>query len=340
MKPAPWPRSDADAERLLVIDAGTGGLADRRVGDLPALLAGDDLLVLNDAATLPASLFARTVTGAELELRLAGQDSGGWLAVVLGAGDFRTRTEDRPLPPPLVEGDTLVVSERGELPLAALVVAVVGDGLIRIRFDRRGPDLWQALYAHGHPIQYAYVESPLALWHVQSRFAGAPWSSEMPSAARPITWRTLFALLRRGVRIGRVTHAAGLSSTGRGELDQRLPLDERFWVPEETVHAIAETRGRVVAVGTTVVRALESAAESGALKAGAGIATLRIGANHTPRVVHAVMSGMHEPGTSHFELLSAFAPAPLLARASEHAAERGYLAHEFGDSCSILPARS
>lgn len=256
------------------------------------------------------------------------------MAVVLGDGDFRARTEDRPVPPALAPGDALLVSESAPA-LSATVTGIVDDGLVRLRFDRDGAELWRALYAHGHPVQYSYVESPLSLWHVQSRFAGVPWAAEMPSAGRPLTWRTLFGLLRRGVGIARVSHAAGLSSTGRADLDRRFPLDERYSVPAETVRAIARTRGRVVAVGTTVVRALESAAESGTLRAGSGVATLRLDASSTPRVVHAVMSGMHEPGTSHFELLSAFAPAKLLARASEHAAARGYLAHEFGDSCLV-----
>jgi S-adenosylmethionine:tRNA ribosyltransferase-isomerase len=124
-----------------------------------------------------------------------------------------------------------------------------------------------------------------------------------------------------------VTHAAGLSSTGRDALDRRLPLNERFSVPEATVRAIAENGGRVVAVGTTVVRALESAARTGTLVAGTGIATLRIDESYAPRVVHSVLSGMHEPGTSHFELLSAFAAPELLTRASAHASEVGYLTH-------------
>jgi len=140
------------------------------------------------------------------------------------------------------------------------------------------------------------------------------------------------------VSLAWLTHAAGLSSTGDAALDAALPLPERYEVPEATVEAVARARaagGRVVAVGTTVVRALESAAQDGRLRAGRGLATLRIDGGFRPRVVDGLLTGLHEDGTSHFELLKAFAPAAFLEPALRHAAEAGYLGHEFGDALLI-----
>jgi S-adenosylmethionine:tRNA ribosyltransferase-isomerase len=162
----------------------------------------------------------------------------------------------------------------------------------------------------------------------------------MPSAGRPLSWQLLDRLLRAGVEIARITHAAGLSSTGSAELDRRLPLPERSEVPAPTVEAIAATQsrgGRVIAAGTTVVRALESRAAHGVLTPGRDEATLLIGPGFTPRVCEALLTGMHPPGTPHFAVLEAFAPRALLERALAHAERAGYLEHEFGDSCIVLP---
>jgi S-adenosylmethionine:tRNA ribosyltransferase-isomerase len=147
---------------------------------------------------------------------------------------------------------------------------------------------------------------------------------------------------RRGIGLVSLTHAAGLSSTGDPGLDAALPLPEAFDIPADTVRAVERTRaarGRVVAVGTTVVRALEGAWEAGGgrLRAGEGRTSLRIDGRFQPRVVDGLLTGVHQPGESHFELLQAFAPEPLLRRALAHAESEGYLAHEFGDSCLILP---
>jgi S-adenosylmethionine:tRNA ribosyltransferase-isomerase len=146
------------------------------------------------------------------------------------------------------------------------------------------------------------------------------------------------------VAIASLTHAAGISSTGRASLDRRLPLPERYEIGEALVRAITDAKsrgGRVIAVGTTVVRALESSfAEHGEVRAGRSLATLLVGPGHSCGVVDGLLSGMHEFGTSHYALLQAFAPAPLLARAFEHAERAGYLGHEFGDACLVLPSRS
>ena len=247
MKTAAWPREQTEAERLLVVDPAAGKMADFAVGDLPSRLRAGDLLVVNDAATLPASLQAHATDGAPVEVRLLGPaDEGQWAAAVLGAGNWRWRTEDRPAPPSLPVGSTLTfraASDDAE-PLRATVVAVseVSPRLLRLAFDRQGDALWSAVYRRGRPVQYSYVRAPLALWHVQTAYASRPWAAEAPSAGRPLTWRVLLEARRRGIALAAVTHAAGLSSTGEPALDAALPLPERFDIPEETVAAVRRAR--------------------------------------------------------------------------------------------------
>src|SRR5439155_16787424 len=125
-------------------------------------------------------------------------------------------------------------------------------GLVSLRFDRDGAALWGAIYRYGRPVQYAYTAGPLSLWHTQTVYAARPWAVEQPSAGRGLSVGLLLALRARGVGIARLTHAAGLSSTGDERIDAVLPLSERYEIPEETVAAVAETRARgsrVIAVG-------------------------------------------------------------------------------------------
>jgi S-adenosylmethionine:tRNA ribosyltransferase-isomerase len=337
---ASWPRPEPLDERLLQVDPETGEIHDARVRDLPRLLEPGDLVVVNDAATLPASL--RAADGS-FELRLVASIGGErFRAVLFGAGDHRTPTEQRP-DPPVVATDVLEL-EGG---LAARIVSVDPETprLVDIAFDRAGAPLYAAIYATARPIQYAHVPAPLSLWHVQNRFAAVPWAFELPSAGRPLTWSSLLALKRRGIGVTHVTHAAGISSTGSELLDRRLPLPERYVVGESACRAVQRAReqgGRVIAVGTTVVRALESAAivHRGRLAPTEGETSLRIGPDHQPQVVDAVLSGMHARGTSHYALLRAFASDETLTRALEHAEREGYLEHEFGDSCLVYPRRA
>jgi S-adenosylmethionine:tRNA ribosyltransferase-isomerase len=313
-----------------------------RFAALPQLLCAGDLVVVNDAATLPGSLPGRTDRGAGFELRLSGPVEAGRLyGVVFGDGDHRTRTEHRGPPP------RLAVGERVEVAGVAAVVASVAGRRIELVVRGDGDALWQALYAAGAPVQYAHRRERLALWSVQTGYAARPWAAEMPSAGRPLTWDILLGLRRAGIAIASLTHAAGLSSTGDDALDRALPWPERYEIPGRTVFAIEQARargGRVIAVGTTVVRALEAAALAGevdgpgALQPGSGIATLRLDAHYRPRVVSGLVSGLHMPGESHFELLSAFAPPEQLRQAVALAAEHQLSNHELGDACLILPA--
>jgi S-adenosylmethionine:tRNA ribosyltransferase-isomerase len=338
---AAWPRDDARSTRLLHVDPRRGTVTDRRIGDLRALLRVHDLLVVNDAATLPASLRGATSAGDQIEIRLVGRnDDDTWRAVLFGAGDWRTRTELRAAPPSVNGGDSLHFES-----LTAKVVRVDERSrrLVTLGFDKGGAAFWRALFDAGKPIQYAYTAGPLALWHVQTPFASRPWASEAPSAGFAVTWDLLLDLRRRGVAVARVTHAAGISSSGDDALDALLPLEERFEVPEATVDAVRTARrngGRVIAVGTTVARALESAAirGGGALVPWSGTTDLLLGPGVPRLVVDGIVTGVHEPGTSHFTLLESFAPRHLLDRAHAAAETNDYLGHEFGDAVLVLGA--
>jgi len=334
----PFPRA---LERLLHLDPHAGRFRDTTLTELPALLRSGDLLIVNDAATLPASLSAVAPGGARVELRLLGEmEDRRWRAVLFGEGDWHLRTEERPAPPILRTGDVLQLDG---LRATVLSVWYPSPRLLELRFDAEGAALWSALYRLGRPIQYAHLEAGLALSDVQTVYASRPWAAELPSAGRPLSWELLLGLKARGIALGAVTHAAGLSSTGDPALDRALPLPERYEIPVETVDAVGGARaagGRVVAVGTSVVRALEGsvARQGGTLVAGRGTTDLVIAPGFVPRVVDGLLTGFHEPGSSHLGLLRAFVPPPLLDAAYTHAEAEGYRGHEFGDSNLILAA--
>jgi S-adenosylmethionine:tRNA ribosyltransferase-isomerase len=328
--------------RLLVADRG-GRVCHRVRAGFVELLRDGDLVIANDAATLPASLGGRHVaSGRHLEVRLAGADSFAvnrptrFSAVLFGLGDYRMRTEDRPLPPVVRASDRLALG-----PLHATVDRLLWNHprLVELSFDGPPQQIWEGLARHGRPIQYSHLPARLALWDTWTPIAGLPVAFEPPSAGFMLTWDAVAAMAARRVRFATITHAAGISSTGAPEVDALLPFDEPYRVPASTATAIAEARkegGRIVAVGTTVVRALEHAAGDDRLvRGGEGLATNRIGALTRLRVVDALFSGVHEPGSSHYELLRAFADDSTLARIDDELRRNGYRTHEFGDSVFI-----
>jgi len=329
-----------DAKLLFV--RRSGALEHRLRRDFVRLLRPGDLVIANDAATLPASLTGIHVSsGRAVEVRLAARSSldrarvDRFTAVVLGAGDFRTRTEDRPAPPALNPGDTLMLGQ-----LRATVERQLDHPrLVALYFHGSPQEIWSGFARHGRPIQYAHVPQPLAIYDTWSAIAANPAAFEAPSAGFVLSWAAVASLAARGIGFATVTHAAGLSSTGDPRLDLRFPLDEPYNIPTVTVQAIsrARTRGeRIVAVGTTVVRALEDAAwANGNLAAGPGLARLKLGPETRLRVVDAILSGTHENGTSHHELLRAFVPGHVLLRMDEQLEACGYRTHEFGDSVLI-----
>jgi S-adenosylmethionine:tRNA ribosyltransferase-isomerase len=327
--------------KLLTVDR------DGRMRNLPraalaSLFEHGDLVIANDAATLPASLTGVFGSGGDpIEMRLAAWISLGdatrFIAIAFGAGDHRTPTEDR-LPPPLLSpGDRLAFGS---------LVAVVEHRLdhrrlFRIRFLGDRASILAGLARHGRAIQYAHVPEPLALWDVWTAIAADPIALEAPSAGFALDWRTLATWRKRGVEFATLTHAAGISSTGEPELDARLPFDEPYRIPERTASAIKRVKAqgrRVIAIGTSVVRALQSAANAdGSVRPGAGVARGRLGRATPLGGVDALLTGVHQSGDSHYELLRAFVNDARLAEIFTACAAYGYRSHEFGDS--ILIAR-
>ncbi len=334
MKAAQAPRADKKNVRLLVVKEDE--MEDSSIDYLPDHLQSGDLLVVNDAATLPASLHGlheRDGRNNQVEIRLTTQlDERVWQAVALGAGDWHTPTEDRPAPPRFGEGEEILITPnfrarvRNENQLSGR--------LLNLEFNLSGEDLWRSLYRYGKPVQYSYQNDELRLWSVQNVYSSRPWAVEMPSAGHALSWQLLLKLIRKGVEIVPLTHGAGLSSTGDMNIDRALPLAEKFEIPAATMEAVRRAKsrgGRVIAVGTSVVRALESASF------GLGSFTgLKIGPGYERKAVDGLLTGTHDVSESHYQLLRAFLPEDILTGVSRHLEEQNYLTHEFGDLCLVL----
>src|SRR5215217_7108415 len=242
----------ADA-KLLVVDS------QRHIIHVPRsafvdFLRPNDLVIANDAATLPASLTGvHQQTGRLIEVRLAGRpsldpmDVSRFSAVIFSEGDFHTRTEDRPLPPAIMRGDTLLLG-----PLRATVEGLLEHPrLASIRFAGTPDEVWAGLASHGRPIQYSHMQTSLELWDVWTRIAGPPVAFEPPSAGFVLDWQVLSAIREHKAGFATITHAAGISSTGDDDLDRLLPFDEPYHIPLSTAKAVEFTRqrgGRVIAV--------------------------------------------------------------------------------------------
>lgn len=346
MKPATRPNPRREGEPWLLVSAPGLPSVHARLRDLPRFLSDGDLVVVNDAATLPASLTGvHERTGQPIEVRLMrtlAEDlylPRQWEVLTFGPGNWRSPTEARLPAPDWQEGDR--IAWPGSMLRARITRRAHPRRRGSIEFLGPPKTWWQDLYRVGRPVQYSYLESDLALWDVQTLFAGPPVSVEAPSAAFTLRWEIVFELQKRGVEIVPLTHAAGISSTGDPLLDQELPLPERYDIPLATAEAVRRTRargGRVIAIGTTVTRALESAALPEGVRAGPGVATLRLTPDRPRQVVQGILSGFHDEGASHLSLLASFLPAPELKQAYAAAEARGYLAHEFGDAMLVLAA--
>ena len=323
-----------DEVRLMVATRSDGAIGHHRVRDLPTLLAPGDVLVVNVSATLPAAIGARAADGTPLRLHAAmpaPHVGGGALWVV------ELRSADGAAPAP--HGHP---GERLELDGGA-VAQLDGrygeaDRFWLARITAPGAvGFAQHLARHGRPIRYGYVERSWPLADYLTPFAIAPGSAEMPSAGRPLTAELIARLVAHGVHVAPITLHTGVSSPERHE----PPYPERYAVPPATarlVDAVHWWGGRVIAVGTTVVRALETAAApDGSVAASAGWTSLVIGPERGLRAVDGLLTGWHEPEASHLRMLEAAAGEPLLSRCYAAALDHGYLWHEFGDSHLVLP---
>lgn len=318
-----------DAVRLLVLPRFEGPVVHTRFHELGRFLRAGDSLVVNTSRTLPAMLNAHDENGQPVEVRLATR-----------------RAEDR--------WDALLLRDRAQVgrtgmrldfgqDMSAQVLGPSAEHsfLWQVRFDRCCAELLDLVYRIGSPIRYAYAAESLPLDLYQTVYAAEPGSVEMPSAGRAFSWELLLHLQRAGVKVASLTLHTGLSSTRDAALDALHPnYEEEYSIPAETARAIEGCRsagGRVIAVGTTVVRALETAAAPDcSLRSGRGRTQLHIDSTHQLRIVDALLTGLHEPESSHLDLLSAFVQPDRLRPAYLEAVERGYLWHEFGDMNLII----
>jgi S-adenosylmethionine:tRNA ribosyltransferase-isomerase len=301
-------------------------LVHSRFRELPRFLEAGDLLVVNTSATIPAALEAR-LDGRRIELRLSTPSRDGTWLVELRTSDLLPHPR-----PPVGAFVDLPGGARAEL----LARFAGSERLSVARFELDEP-LETYLRRHGRPIRYAYVPEPLPLDAYQTIFALESGSAEMPSAGRPFTAELVTELVARGILIAPVTLHAGVSSPERGE----PPFPERFHVPSPTaalVNGVHRWHGRVIAVGTTVVRALETVAEpGGAVREGHGWTSLVVTPERGLRAIDGLLTGWHERESSHLQLLETAAGAELLERSYRAAVEHGYAWHEFGDLHLILP---
>lgn len=309
-----------------------------RFTDLPVALRRGDLLVVNTSATMPAAIDGHRADGTRVTLHVSGPAPGGRPGALL----VELRSPDGERITDAGAGETVLLPRGAVATLeAAHPDAARSTGsrlwIATIDVDRALPE-WLATV--GHPIRYSYVRKRWPLSDYQTIFATPGdgfGSAEMPSAGRPFSPVVLAGLRASGVRVAELELHTGVSSL---EADE-VPLPERYRVPEATAAAVNATRaagGRIVAVGTTVTRALETvAAPNGVVHASSGWTDLVLGPDRAARVVDGLITGWHEPEASHLLLLEAVAGPPLVGAAYTAALAAGYLWHEFGDSCLLLP---
>jgi S-adenosylmethionine:tRNA ribosyltransferase-isomerase len=341
--PAPAEARGLARDRVRMLVGRRAGLAleHRVAADLPEVLRPGDLLVVNTSGTVPAALAGVLPDGSPVALHVSS-------AVPSADGEHLVELR-RPH-----EGSSLPYLERGASPArAGLLVSLPGRAsavlttqytgrlwYARFRLPRGGPGAAESvldyLGRYGKPIRYSYVDRDWPLSAYQTVFAVEPGSSEMPSAARPFTAELVTRLVARGVLIAPITLHTGVASPEAHE----APYAERFRVPQSTARLVDHVRasgGRVIAVGTTAVRALESAVgQDGRMRAADGWTDLVITPDRGVRAVDGLLTGWHEPRASHLLMLEAVAGRPLLDLCYAEAIRERYLWHEFGDVNLLL----
>lgn len=319
-----------DHVRMMVINRITGETEHKRFYDLEHILQPGDTIVLNSSRTVPAVLFAQLNRQGNnvcerIEVRLAHRkNEQTWEAIVLNEQ--------------YQKGDTLIFSPNLE---ADILSTSTTTPFVTLQFSKAGTHLFHHIYTLGEPIRYEYIEEPWSLDYYQTVFGNHPGSVEMPSAGRAFSWELIFKLKKMGIAVEYIQLHTGLSYLGddKWNITPRENF-EQFVVPEKTVQAINQTKqlqGRVIAVGTTVVRALESATDNnGILQPKQGWTNLYITKKYDLKVADALITGLHEPEASHLDLLTAFITPKKLQAAYEEAIANHYLWHEFGDMNLII----
>ncbi|WP_448625732.1 S-adenosylmethionine:tRNA ribosyltransferase-isomerase [Geodermatophilus sp. URMC 64] len=327
--PPEWTGTPRDGVRLMAVRP--SGITSHLFRDLPELLEPGDLVVVNTSATLPARLDATRADGVAVPLHVAGTlDDGDWVVEV--------RRPDNDGPDLRVEPGAVLA-----LPGAVRLTLLAGhpDPGHPSRLWRARPEpavgAVELLAHHGQPIRYGYLSGSFPLAAYQTVYATEPGSAEMASAGRPFSEAVLVRLMARGIPVVPIVLHAGVSSP---ELHEP-PTAERFAVPEVTARLVTSTRQagrRVVAVGTTVTRALETATDDdGVTRPARGWTDLVLGPDRPARAVTGLITGLHAPEASHLQLLEAVAGPDVVAAAYRAAVAEHYLWHEFGDSMLFLP---
>ncbi|WHX99450.1 S-adenosylmethionine:tRNA ribosyltransferase-isomerase [Neobacillus sp. DY30] len=315
-----------DHVKMMVLDKKTGAVSHDKFFRLADYLKPGDLVVMNNSRTVPAILNADLYRHTkpieqEVEIRLARRHNEETWDVLIVTDDIRL-------------GDILQFSSD----LSAVIIAMNENSPLKtILFSKKGTDLFNSIYSLGEPVRYEYIHNKWGLDYYQTVFASHPGSVEMPSAGRAFSWELLFNLQKKGIELDFIQLHTGLSYLLDDELETS-PTDnyEEYRLSEKTIEKINKTKvsgGRIIAVGTTVVRALESAGITGNLN---GITNLYINQNFKLKMVDGIITGLHEPKASHLDMLTAFIPQNLLWNAYEEAINQRYLWHEFGDMNLIL----
>ena len=348
-----------DDVRLLVADS--SGLRHARFAGLGRFLSPGDVLVVNTSATLAAAIDGRRPDGSAVTVHFSTLlDDGSWLVELRPPGRATGPVTDAAAGQRVELAAGAALTLRKAVPRAAAPGTGIPDGAApdgatphAAAMDGPATDmaavprLWQArvavegdvrayLAVHGRPITYAYLTGSWPLSAYQTVFARDPGSAEMPSAGRPFSTDLVTSLVAGGVLVTPITLHTGVSSLEAGE----APLPEWFRIPAPTAELVSHARAagrRVIAVGTTVTRALESgAAPDGTVTAGEGWTGLILGPDRPARAVDGIVTGWHAPGASHLSLLAAVAGPDLVSDAYAEAIRHRYRWHEFGDSCLLL----
>ncbi len=318
-----------DEVRLMVASRTEQAIEHRTFRELESRLSPGDLLVVNISATLPAAIPGRRPDRTQVRVHVATRApelDESWRVVELRSADGSRPAPGRPR-------ETVSLAGGSALELVAPYAS--GHRLMLACYDGPGT-IEEHMRRHGEPIRYGYVRGRWPLSAYQNVYAAIAGSAEMASAGRPFSHELITALLARGVLIAPIMLHAGVSSPERHE----APFPEYFEVSAQTARLHAAVRdwgGRVIAVGTTVVRALESVVNrAGQVQAHEGWTGLVITPDRGVSAVDGLITGWHEPDASHLQMLEAIAGAETLAHSYDEALARGYLWHEFGDSHLIL----
>lgn len=314
---------ERDDVKLMALSRDTGKCEHTRFKQLPDYLKKGDVLVLNNSRTLPASLKGKQ-GDRNVEVRLSRKrGDNSWDALILG--DFYQA------------GESIVFSDGVE-------AGVKGEGserpLVQLEFNRSGSELMDFLFKYGEPIRYEYIDDPWPLDFYQTVYGSVPGSVEMTSAGRAFTWRLIQTLKEKGIEVVFIQLHAGLSYYGNDRWPMPENHPEDYYVGSEAVEGILRAKNggkRVIAVGTTVVRALETVmAQHGYLQPAEGVTNLYISGETSLQIVDGLITGLHEPEASHLDLLKAFISEDKLMKAYQTALLKNYQWHEFGDMNVIL----